>query len=120
MRCRLGFARCLIAIWVVNLLPAAPVHAATVTVAPRGDSTQLAIELEGIITPGDASRLLEAGKQIKTSNKVLAGIFLNSEGGSVAEAAEIALGLYEAKAAGGKHAVLLLPGRVCASACFLI
>jgi hypothetical protein len=120
MPCRLGYALFLAATSLLSVIAADPAHAATVTVTPRGDRTQLAIEFDGIIALGDADRLLEAGKQIKTSNKVLAGIFLNSEGGSVLEAAEIAQGLYEAKAAGGKHAVLLLPGRVCASACFLI
>jgi hypothetical protein len=120
MPCRLGYVLCLAATLLLSLIAGGPAHAATVTVTPRGDSTQLAIEFDGIIALGDSNRLLEAGKQIKTSNKVLAGIFINSEGGSVLEAAEIAQGLYEAKAAGGKHAVLVLPGRVCASACFLI
>jgi hypothetical protein len=95
-----------LACWLI----AAPVGAMTVQRVPVAGSDVAALLLQGRIVPGDAARLAQALRGGKFS-----AVLLNSPGGSVLEARDMA------RAIRALRVPVVVPDRaVCASACFML
>jgi len=91
-------------------LIAAPARAMTIQRVPVTGSGGPALLLQGRIVPGDAARLAEALRGAKFST-----VLLNSPGGSVLEARDMA------RAIRALRVPVVVPDRaVCASACFML
>jgi hypothetical protein len=95
--------------------------AATIRLVDQG--AQVTVTFDGDIVAGDRNRLEQIAEQGLALGKPLGGIQLNSGGGNFAEAASIAESISmspEAAASRPGAAAVVLPNRMCASACFLI
>jgi hypothetical protein len=103
--------------WTVGvalLMCSAVVQSATLTGVPLKDG-RVAISLTGEIVPGDAEALKSLIKKANDTGKLVASIRLDSEGGNLGEAVEIA-----AVVQFGKLNTVIVSNAKCASACFVV
>jgi len=103
-----------VALAVVGFFISAPAESASVTAIDfKNGKTRL--DLVGDIQPGDKQALTAAIQKANDASRLVATIRLNSPGGNILEAVEIAQVVRQAKIA-----TSVLSGSTCASACFII
>jgi hypothetical protein len=91
-------------------------HGLRIKIEPSNDGKSVVLSLSGVIGNGDAERVRAALGEIRTDYPDATGgaVFLNSPGGSLAEAAVIS-------SLGASGIPIVVPkNALCASACFLI
>jgi hypothetical protein len=110
-----------VALLLVAVCLASPVQAAEISFnASKRDDGKLSafLTITGDIAPGDADRFSKQGTSILEQNMILSGVDLNSGGGAMGDAINIAEHLYNVRRY--KVSALVADGATCASAYFLI
>ena len=112
MRANLLFSAALSAALIAN--DPTPLVAASINKIDSKDG-KTRVDLEGEVLPGDTDKLREIIKEANQSGRVVATIRLNSLGGNLKEAIQLADVVRYARTA-----TAVLGGKKCASACFIV